>query len=643
MNLATLPGAVLVLAAAGLAAPAWAECTANPDPNAPRSAVPDACKWDLTALYATSEAWEAEFAAVSAKIPEIRPKCEGKLATSSATLAACIGDTYAVLQRIYQLDTYAGRAFDQDQSVDETKTRHGRMQMLWPTFADQVSFMDPEILAMDKAQVDTWVAEDKALAAYTYYLQDLFRMKPHTLTQGEERIMALAGNVLDAPYYAHEALLNQDMTFPAITNDQGQQEPLTVTGFTRYRGSADPAVRKQVAEVFFAGLASNENTFASDLDGIVKAHIFTKEARGYDTCLESALVPDNIDPAVYRSLVETINANLARTLHKYVELRRKVLGIEGPMTFDNLYNPLLGASQEKAYTYDAGVALIAAALKPMGPDYVGFVEEGMDPANGWVDVYPNAKKDSGAYMSGSAYAVHPYVLLNHNNDLESVFTIAHEYGHAMHSYYSNRGQPFHYADYATFNAEVASTTNEELLLSHLLATTPRKDVDTRLALLNQRLENIRLTIFRQTLFAEFELAIHEHAEQGNPLTADFLDKTYGDLIQKYYGPNFQIGENDRSEWAFIPHFYYDFYVYSYATGLTSGIALAQQILDPKTGPKAAERYKQAFLAAGGSAPPLTILQNAGVDLTSPAPIVAMLDLFERTVDEFSATWDKKQK
>jgi len=244
-------------------------------------------------------------------------------------------------------------------------------------------------------------------------------------------------------------------------------------------------------------------------------------------------------------------------------------------------------------------------------------------------------------MSGSAYAVHPYVMLNHNNDLESVFTVAHEYGHAMHSYYSNRAQRFVYADYATFNAEIASTTNEELLLSYLLATTPKKDLDTKLMLLNQRLENIRLTIFRQTLFAEFELAIHEHAEQGNPLTADFLNKTYGDLIQKYYGPDFKLGEHDASEWAFIPHFYYDFYVFSYATGLTSGIAIAQQILDKKQGAANAQRFKDAFLAAGSSQPPLTILKNAGVDLTTPAPIVSMLDLFEQTVAEFEATLAKK--
>ncbi len=642
MNTATLSGATLLIALAGWSVEASAECTYSPDSNAPRADVPDECKWDLSHMFATPDEWEAEFSAVEAEIPKLQPLCQGKLATDADTLTGCLDSTYVLLQRLYQLYVYAGRNFDQDQELDETKVRNGRIQMLLPVFMDQVSFMDPEILAIDEATVDAWVAENEGLAVYDYYLEDMFRMKAHTLSGAEERLMALSGNVADAPYYAHEALLNVDITFPEITNNEGEQEVLTVTGFTKYRGSSDPAVRTQAAETFFGGLAGYENTFASMLDGIVKAHIFKKEARGYETCLEGALTPDNIDPAVYLTLIDTIHANLDRTLHRYVSLRKKVLGIEGAVTFDNLYNPMLQDMEEQIYTYDDGVALILESMAPLGHDYVAFAEEGMDPASGWVDVYPNAKKDSGAYMSGGAYDVHPYVLLNHNNDLESVFTITHEYGHAMHSYYSNRAQPFLYADYSTFNAEIASTTNEELLLSHLLDNTPKRDVDTRLMLLNQRLENIRLTIFRQTLFAEFELKIHQHAEAGNPLTADFLNSTYTELITEYYGPDFAMGEHDASEWAFIPHFFYDFYVFTYATGLTAGISLATQILDPKTGSEAAERYKEALLSAGSSAPSLEILKSAGVDLTTAQPILDMLDLFEATVIEFDETWTKSK-
>ena len=643
MTLAKLSGAVLVLSLAGYTADAQAECTFDPDPNLPRAEVPDECKWDLTHLYATPDDWEKDFAAVEAEIPKIKPTCEGKLASSPELMLECLDGTYTILEQLYKLYVYAGRDFDQDQSLDETKVRSGRIQMLVPTFADQVSFMDPEILAMDKAVIDGWMAENADLAGYRYYFDDIFRMKAHTLSPAEERLMALTGNMADAPYYAHEAMLNVDMTFPEIENDKGEMEPLTVTGFTKYRGGPDAELRRVAKDTFFGGLAGYENTFASMLDGIVKAHIFAKEARGYDTCLGAALTPDDIDTVVYTNLIETINANLERTMHKYVALRRKVMGIEGPLTFDNLYNPMIAETVEKTYTYDQGVEMIMASLTPMGPDYLSFVEDGMDPANGWVDVYPNAKKDSGAYMSGSAYAVHPYVLLNHNNDLESVFTIAHEYGHAMHSYYSNQAQPFMYAGYATFNAEIASTTNEVLLLDHLLATTKKKDVDTRMALLNQRLENIRLTIFRQTLFAEFELKIHEHAEAGNPLTADYLNTTYSELITKYYGPDYEMGEHDAAEWAYIPHFFYDFYVYSYATGLTAGISLGTQIMDRKGGRAAAELYKKELLSAGGSAPPLEILANAGVDLTNPQPILDMLDVFEATIDEFEAAYDLKMK
>jgi oligoendopeptidase F len=643
MTLAKLSGAALVLVLAGYSVDASAECTFEPDPNLPRAEVPDECKWDLTHLYATPDDWEKDFVAVEAEIAKIKPTCEGKLSESAQVLEECLDGTYTILQQLYKLYVYAGRAHDEDQVLDEPKVRAGRIQMLLPTFSDQVSFMDPEILAMDPATLEQWMAESEGLAEYDYYFDNILRMKPYTLTPGEERIMALTGNMADAPYYMHSAMLNVDLTFPEITNPNGEQEPLTVTGFTRYRGGPDAELRRQVKDTFFGELAGFENTFASMLDGIVKAHIFHKEARGYDTCLQAALTPDDIDPEVYTNLIETINANLDRTMHKYVALRRKVLGLEGPLTFDNLYNPMLADVEEKPYSYDEGVAMIMASLKPLGPDYLSFVEDGMDPANGWVDVYPNAKKDSGAYMSGGAYDTHPYILLNHNNDLESVFTIAHEYGHAMHSFYSNQHQPFMYADYATFNAEIASTTNEVLLLDHLLSTTKKKDVDTRLMLLNQRLENIRLTIFRQTLFAEFELAIHEHAEQGNPLTADFLNETYAGLIQKYYGPDYEMGEHDASEWAYIPHFYYDFYVFTYATGLTAGISLGQQILDKKKGRVAAERYKNELLSAGGSAPPIEILKNAGVDLTSPEPILDMLDLFEQTVDEFEATYDKKRK
>ncbi|MBN1337223.1 MAG: oligoendopeptidase F [Deltaproteobacteria bacterium] len=629
-----------ILLLAGLAGSEAAAADYVPDPNAPRSSVPDAYKWNLTELYASDDAWNEAFEAVEADIPRLEA-CRGHLADSAQTLKNCLTDTYDVLKRLYQLDTYAGRAFDQDQSVEATKVRAGRVQMLFPRFADQVSFLEPEILSIDKPRLDAFLSESEGVREFSYYLENVQRMKPWTLSMKEERILALAGNVADAPYYAHEALLNVDYRFDEITDESGQKVPLTVTGFTRLRGSTDPQVRSDASRVFFSGLMTHQNTWASFLDGIVKGHTFVQQARGYDSCLQAALTPDNITPAVYTNLIDTIHANLPRTLHRYMTLRKKVLGLPGPVTFDNLYNPMV-TTQEEQYTYADAQALILDALQPLGPDYLAAIREGLDPSNGWVDVYPNAKKDSGAYMSGSAYDVHPYVLMNFDNTFDAVSTLAHEYGHAMHSVFTNRNQPFHYADYSTLVAETASTSNEAILLTYMLNRT--RDPHTRLWLLNQRLEGIRLTVFRQTMFAEFELRIHEQAEKGEPLTAEFLNGLYGDLVRAYYGPDYAMGPDDVIEWAFIPHFFYNFYVYTYALGLTSGISLAEQIGQRgKAGRAAVERYKKHLLSAGGSQPPLVILRNAGVDLETPDPILDMLDLFERTVAEFDAEWTRLQK
>ncbi|MCB1184654.1 oligoendopeptidase F, partial [bacterium] len=321
-------------------------------------------------------------------------------------------------------------------------------------------------------------------------------------------------------------------------------------------------------------------------------------------------------------------------------LRRKVMHLDGALTFPNLYNAMIEGI-EPEYSYDEARRIIAEGLAPLGKEYVGLLREGMDPANGWIDVYPNKGKRSGAYSNGVlARDLHPYVLHNYDNSLDAVSTTAHEMGHALHSVFSSRSQPAVYSRYTTFLAEIASTCNEALLTDHLLAKARKDgDVDMQLLLLNQRLESIRQTIFRQTLFADFELRFHEHAEAGNPLTADYLNGLYADLIAEYYGPDFEMGADDQCEWMFIPHFYYDFYVFTYATGLTSGLALADRISEQ--GDAAARQYIDNMLKAGSSAPPLDILRNAGVDLETPAPIVAAMDAFAETVAEFDRLWTQK--
>jgi oligoendopeptidase F len=610
----------------------------DPDPSAPRDSVPAGFQWQPGHLFPTVEAWEKEFAAASAELPSLA-QWRGKLGESPETIYDCLETLYRLRDRFYTLYLYADSRFNGDQSVDENKVRSGRIQMLLPAFGQAISYVEPELLAIDQEVLDGFQARHAGLGGtYRFYLQNVRRLKAHTLSPGEEKILALTGNLAGVPTAVHEAMLNLDVEFPQLVDEQGRSVPLTLTGFSRYRSSPVYNVRRQAADSFFATLRQYENTLATSLDGAVKAHIMNKDARGYASCLEAALTPDNISPAAYNMLVETIGANLGRSLHKYIALRRKVLNLDGPVTFANLYNPLVDEVEEN-YPYAQAQEMILAGLKPLGPDYLAQLRAGLDPAGGWVDVYPNEGKRGGAYSNGSARATHPFILLNYDNSLDAVSTTAHEYGHAIHSVYSNRNQPAVYSGYTTFLAEVASTCNEALLLDHMLANT--SDIPQRLNLLNQRLESIRLTIFRQTLFADFEQRFHAHAEKGEPLTAAFLDATYKELIRKYYGPDYQMGENDEVEWAFIPHFYYNFYVFSYATGLTSGLSLATQIA--AGGQPAADRYINGLLKQGASAPPLTLLRNAGVDLETPRPILDMLDLFEKTVAEFDRTWTQLQQ
>ncbi|MHB8078018.1 MAG: oligoendopeptidase F [Candidatus Krumholzibacteriia bacterium] len=609
-----------------------------PDPSAPRADVPADFQWRPSDLFPTTEAWEKEFAAVSADLPTLE-QWRGKLAESPETIYACLEAENRLRDRLYALYVYADSRFNSDQGIDENKVRNGRIQMLLPAFGQAVSYIEPELLTIDRKVLDGFLARDAKLAGtYRFYLENVLRLKAHTLQPGEEKILALTGNLAGVPAAVQEAMLNLDIKFPKLVDEQGRDVPLTLTGFSRYRSSPVYNVRRQAADDFFATLRQYENTLATSLDGVVKAHIMNKDARGYSSCLEAALTPDDISPAAYHMLVETIDANLGRSLHRYIALRRKVLGLDGPVTFANLYNPLVDDVKEN-YSYPQAEEMILTALKPLGPDYLAQLRQGLNPASGWVDVYPNAGKRGGAYSNGSAREAHPFILLNYDNSLDAVSTTAHEFGHAMHSVYSNRNQPPVYSGYTTFLAEVASTCNEALLLDYMLAHTT--DIPERLNLLNQRLESIRLTIFRQTLFAEFELRFHEQAEKGEPLTAAYLDATYKELIQKYYGPDYAVGENDEVEWAFIPHFYYNFYVFSYATGLTSGLSLATQIT--AGGQPAADRYINGMLKQGASAPPLTLLRNAGVDLETPRPILDMLDMFEKTVAEFDRTWTQLQQ
>jgi oligoendopeptidase F len=632
-------GASVVLLLSLLAAVGALADEYTPDPNAPRSAVPEGYRWHSTDIFPDREAWEAELKAVAADIPKLN-EFKGRLGDSAATLLDANNATYETMLRLYKVYIYAQTLYDVDQGDAEHRTMQGRVAALFPSFGEATSWMEPELLEIDPAVIRNFMNEEPELAKFDYYFSELWRQQEHTLSSPEERLMALTGNMRATAGDAHEALLGVDMEFPEIVGPTGEMVPVSVSGFSALRADENYLVRKQATDAFFGTLRGYENTFSVLLDGVVKNHIMTRDARGYDTCLEASLSPDNISPEAYRMLIDTVRESLPSTLHKYVQLRRKVLGIDGPLTFPNLYNPMM-EGVEPEYSYDEARALIAKGLAPLGKEYVGLLKTGMDPANGWIDVYPNEDKRSGAYSNGMlAKDIHPYILHNFDNTLDAVSTTAHEFGHALHSVYASRNQPPIYARYTTFLAEIASTCNEALLTNYMLEQA-KDDVDMQLLLLNQRLESIRLTIFRQTLFADFELRFHEHAEAGNPLTAKYLNDLYAQLIRDYYGPGFELGENDECEWMFIPHFYYNFYVFTYATGLTSGLAMAEMI--DEQGEPAARRYIDNMLKAGSSAPPLDILRNAGVDLETPAPILAAMNMFERTVDEFDRLWTSKQR
>ncbi|MCP4574219.1 MAG: oligoendopeptidase F [bacterium] len=630
--------AALVLLAMLIAATAASAADYVPDPSVSRSEIPEGYRWRSSDIFPDLASWEAELQAVSADIPKLN-EFRGRLGESAATLLDANTATHETLVRLYRVYIYAQTQYDVDQADSGPRTMQGRVAAIFPSFGEATSWMEPELLEIDPSIIRNFMNEEPELAKFNYYFSELWRQQEYTMSSPEERLMALTGNMRSLASDAHEALLGVDMDFPEIVGADGQKVPVTVSGFSSLRSDDNYLVRKQATDAFFGTLRGYENTFSVLLDGVVKNHIMSRDARGYESCLEASLSPDNISTDAYRMLIDTVRESLPRTMHKYVELRRKVMGIDGKLTFPNLYNAMI-EGVEPEYSYDEARTLIAKGLKPLGREYVKLLEEGMDPANGWIDVYPNENKRSGAYSNGVlAKDLHPYILHNFDNSLDAVSTTAHEFGHALHSVYSSRSQPDIYADYTTFLAEIASTCNEALLTNYLLREAD--DLDMKLLLLNQRLESIRLTIFRQTLFADFELRFHEHAEAGNPLTADFLNGLYADMIREYYGAGFELGVDDDCEWMFIPHFFYNFYVFTYATGLTSGLALADEI-DSK-GDDAARRYIDNMLKAGSSAPPLDILRSAGVDLETSAPILAAMDMFEETVDEFDKLWTEKHK
>lgn len=586
-----------------------------------RSEVPAEHKWRLEDIYPTDAAWEEDLRKAKKLAEEIATK-KGTLGQSSKHLHEALTLQDELLQTLDQVYVYARMRRDEDNANSKYQGLTDRATALSTQAYGAISYIQPEILAIPTDTLKQWIQQDEGLAHYRIMLDEITRFKPHTLSAEEEALLANMSEVASAPSKIFGMLNNADLKFPMITDENGEEVELTKGRYTHFMESKDRRVRKEAFEALYSTYGKFRNTIAASLTSSVKADVFYARTRKYPSALYSALFADNVDISVYDNLIATIREHLP-LMHRYISLRKKALGVDELHMYD-LYVPIVPEVDMKI-PYDQAVQTIKEALHPLGEDYGKVLEEGF--TGGWIDVHENEGKTSGAYSWG-AYTTHPFVLMNYQDNVNNMFTLAHEMGHALHSYYSNKNQPYTYADYKIFVAEVASTVNEALLMNHLLETT--NDKHQRMYLINYYLEQFRGTVFRQTMFAEFEKIVHAKEEAGEPLTADSLNEIYRELNVAYHGPEMVIDKEIELEWERIPHFYRHFYVYKYATGFSAATSLSKQILEE--GQPAVERYLQ-FLKGGSSDFPLNLLKNAGVDMTSPEPIREALAVFKALIKE----------
>lgn len=587
-----------------------------------RSEVPEELKWRLEDIFETDEKWEVEFKEIQVLAGEAA-SYKGTLGESAEQMYTFFAWQDTLLQRMGRLYTYAHMRYDEDTQNAHYQGMNDRAKTLYTQIAGALSFADPEILSIDEEIVNKFVESYEPLQLYKKVLGDLNKQRPHVLSAVEENLLAQASDVLGSSSTTFGMLNNADLEFPVIKDENGESVQITHGNYVRFLESSDRRVREEAFKAVYATYGKFKNTFASTLSGQIKRDNFSAKVRNYKSAREAALTRNHIPETVYDNLVSTINKNLP-LLHRYVALRKRVLGLDELHMYD-LYTPLV-AEGKFDVTYDEAKDLLQKGLHPLGKEYNEILTKGLE--SRWVDVVENKGKRSGAYSSG-AYGTNPYVLMNWQDNVNNLFTLAHEFGHSIHSYYTRANQPYIYGDYSIFVAEVASTCNESILNDYLLQKT--EDEKKRIYLLNHFLETFRGTVFRQTMFAEFEHLVHEKAQNGEALTADGLSEAYYELNKKYFGNEMVIDEEIALEWARIPHFYYNYYVYQYATGLSAAIALSSQIL--KDGEPAAERYINEFLKAGSSADPIEVLARAGVDMTEAAPIEAACRVFEETLVE----------
>lgn len=589
-----------------------------------RSEIDDKYKWHLDKIYASDENWDEDFKTLKLNAPSLK-EFQGRL-KDGKTIYEFLKKSEKYTRLAEKLMMYAYLKYYEDTSNAKYQALKTKIDIYLAEFNSYVAFFEPEILSLDKDVLLKIVEDTEELHEYRFTFATLLSQKEHVLPKEIEEVLALASDSMQAPENIRGMLADADMKFPVVEGENGAKIQLTEENYSSLIKSKDQKVREGAFKALFGQYKNLENTFATALVSSVKNFIFNSKVRHYKSSLESSMQPNNIPTEVYTNAVKTINDNL-HLLHRYVALKKKMLGLNEIHMYD-LYVPVTDFKSEHI-EFEEAVEIVKKGLKPLGSEYLDIFSDGID--QGWVDVFENKGKRGGAFSWGS-YDTMPYVLLNYNYELNDVSTLAHEMGHSLHSYYSRKEQPYQYHDYSLFLAEVASTTNEILLINYLIDNAD--DKARKLFLVNQQLEQIRTTVFRQLMFAEFELVVHEEIEKGEALTAEDFNKIWHDLNVKYFGDDIVVDKEIDSEWARIPHFFSDFYVYQYATGYSAANAFANSILEK--GSEAVEKYK-GFLKAGSSDYPIKVLQKAGVDMLTPKPIEATMHTFEHLLDVLEET------
>ena len=580
--------------------------------------------WNLESIYANNELWEEDYAALEKDAAEFA-KLKGAIEADVSKIPAVLDAYYGLHRRLSKLSVYARMRFDQDTTDSTYQTMSAKIGSLGVKIGAASAFVEPEILSYSKEQLEAAEKENERTAYYGRKIEEMLRGQEHTLDAEKEELLAAAGDMAEAPDDIFSVLMNADMKYPDIVLEDGTHLPLTNSTYISYMESPDRAVREGAFKTLYGQIASLKNTFAAIYRGNLKQAKFYAQSRKYSSARAMYLADSNVPESVYDNLLSAVHDALPM-MYRYVAIRKKVLGVDKLHMYD-VYTPIV-AAQNQTYEFEQAKQMVLEALKPMGEDYLSHAREGLE--NRWIDIYPNKGKKGGAYSWG-CYDSQPFILLNYTKNLDSVFTLIHEMGHSIHSYYSRTAQDYAYSDYKIFVAEVASTCNECLLMHDLLEKTT--DKEQRKYLLNHYLDSFKGTLFRQTMFAEFEKNAHEYCAQGKPLTAEALSQMYLELNQKYFGPDMEKDEEIAYEWMRIPHFYTPFYVYQYATGYSAAVALSAKIL--KEGKPAVDAY-MSFLKGGESKDPIDLLKMAGVDMTTEKPVADALALFGELVAELEA-------